>query len=183
MLDAGCLRLHCKGSVFTTHQFHCFTAPALLLRLPCTSCCRADGEAVYCLYRRALREEMYRASITRASSGDIDNTPVIEKVGCWVAGWRGGWVGVFRLVGQVCCLPALCLPAMQRHPPHPTCQQPPLSAPPAPLHPLPPCHPAAPQILSLRREKAQLLGYESFADVSMASKVGGWRTLKGTAWP
>jgi oligopeptidase A len=28
---------------------------------------------------RALREEMYRAYITRASSGDSDNTPLIEK--------------------------------------------------------------------------------------------------------
>lgn len=28
---------------------------------------------------RALREEMYRASITRASSGDINNEPIIEK--------------------------------------------------------------------------------------------------------
>lgn len=29
--------------------------------------------------RRALREEMYRAYITRASSGDADNTPLIER--------------------------------------------------------------------------------------------------------
>jgi hypothetical protein len=29
---------------------------------------------------RALREEMYRAYITRASSGDLDNTPIIEQV-------------------------------------------------------------------------------------------------------
>jgi len=29
---------------------------------------------------RALREEMYRAYISRASSGDIDNTPIIDKV-------------------------------------------------------------------------------------------------------
>lgn len=30
--------------------------------------------------RRALREELYRANITRASSGDLDNTPIIERV-------------------------------------------------------------------------------------------------------
>ncbi|KAF5778773.1 putative oligopeptidase A [Helianthus annuus] len=29
---------------------------------------------------RALREEIYRAYITRASSGDLDNTPVIEQI-------------------------------------------------------------------------------------------------------
>ena len=29
---------------------------------------------------RELRETMYRANITRASSGDIDNSPLIEKV-------------------------------------------------------------------------------------------------------
>ena len=29
--------------------------------------------------RRPLREELYRAFITRASSGDTDNTPLIEK--------------------------------------------------------------------------------------------------------
>lgn len=29
---------------------------------------------------RALREEVYRAEATQASSGDIDNTPIIEKV-------------------------------------------------------------------------------------------------------
>ena len=29
---------------------------------------------------RALREEMYMASITKASSGEIDNTPIIEKI-------------------------------------------------------------------------------------------------------
>lgn len=54
---------------------------------------------------RALREEMYRANITRASSGEKDNSPLIEKV------------------------------------------------------------------LSLKNEKAHLLGYENFAEVSMASKM------------
>jgi oligopeptidase A len=54
---------------------------------------------------RALREEMYRANITRASSGDSDNGPVIDRV------------------------------------------------------------------LALRAEKAKLLGYENFAEVSMASKM------------
>ena len=54
---------------------------------------------------RALREEMYRANITRASSGEKDNSPIIEKV------------------------------------------------------------------LSLKNEKAHLLGYDNFAEVSMASKV------------
>ena len=52
-----------------------------------------------------LREEMYRANITRASSGEKDNSPIIEKV------------------------------------------------------------------LSLKQEKAKLLGYANFAEVSMASKV------------
>jgi oligopeptidase A len=54
---------------------------------------------------RALREELYRANITRASSGDIDNSEIINK------------------------------------------------------------------ILSLRAEKAKLLGYPNFAEVSMASKM------------
>eukprot|EP00878_Enallax_costatus_P002366 GHUV01002542.1.p1 GENE.GHUV01002542.1~~GHUV01002542.1.p1 ORF type:complete len:832 (+),score=220.74 GHUV01002542.1:594-3089(+) len=54
---------------------------------------------------RALREEMYRAYITRASAGDLDNTPIIEK------------------------------------------------------------------ILQLRQEKAELLGFKSFAELSMASKM------------
>lgn len=55
---------------------------------------------------RALREELYRANITRASGGDIDNSPIID------------------------------------------------------------------QILTLRAEKAKLLGYPNHAEVSMASKVG-----------
>lgn len=55
---------------------------------------------------RDLREEVYRAFITRASTGETDNTPVID------------------------------------------------------------------QILTLRRAKAQLLGFDNFAEVSMASKVG-----------
>lgn len=54
---------------------------------------------------RALREEMYRAYVTRASTGDNDNTPLIDKV------------------------------------------------------------------LSLRGEKAKLLGFDNFAQLSMASKV------------
>lgn len=54
---------------------------------------------------RSLREEMYRANITRASSGDLDNTPVIDK------------------------------------------------------------------ILSLRQEKAKILGFANFAELSMASKM------------
>lgn len=54
---------------------------------------------------RALREEMYRAYVTRASSGDGDNTPIIDRV------------------------------------------------------------------LSLRAEKAKLLGFSSFAELSMASKM------------
>lgn len=54
---------------------------------------------------RALREEMYRAYITRASAGELDNSPIIE------------------------------------------------------------------QVLSLRKEKAQLLGFANFAELSMASKM------------
>lgn len=54
---------------------------------------------------RALREELYRANTTKASSGDIDNSEIIN------------------------------------------------------------------QILSLRAEKAKLLGYPNFAEVSMASKM------------
>lgn len=54
---------------------------------------------------RALREEIYRAYVTRASSGELDNTPVIE------------------------------------------------------------------QILKLRLEKAKLLGYNNYAEVSMATKM------------
>ena len=29
---------------------------------------------------RALREEVYRANITKASSGDLDNSPIIQKI-------------------------------------------------------------------------------------------------------
>ncbi|CAN1342794.1 Organellar oligopeptidase A, chloroplastic/mitochondrial [Linum perenne] len=54
---------------------------------------------------RGLREELYRAYVTRASSGDLDNTPIID------------------------------------------------------------------QILKLRLEKAKLLGYNNFAEVSMATKM------------
>ena len=54
---------------------------------------------------RALREELYRANITRASSGEVDNTPIINR------------------------------------------------------------------ILELRAEKAKLLGYPNFAEVSMVSKM------------
>jgi len=54
---------------------------------------------------RALREELYRAFLTRASEGDIDNTPIIS------------------------------------------------------------------QVLRLRKEKASLLGYENFAELSMAGKM------------
>ncbi|MBA0803290.1 hypothetical protein Gohar_013522, partial [Gossypium harknessii] len=54
---------------------------------------------------RALREEVYRANITRASSGDLDNTPIIN------------------------------------------------------------------QILKLRMEKARLLNYNNYAEVSMATKM------------
>ncbi|OWY66698.1 peptidase M3 [cyanobacterium TDX16] len=55
--------------------------------------------------RRDLREKLYRAFISRASSGDLDNTPLIEK------------------------------------------------------------------ILQLRREKANLLGFTSYAELSLASKM------------
>jgi len=55
--------------------------------------------------RRDLREKLYRAFISRASSGDLDNTPLIEK------------------------------------------------------------------ILQLRREKAHLLGFNSYAELSLASKM------------
>ncbi|KAL4854352.1 putative cytosolic oligopeptidase A [Chlorella vulgaris] len=61
---------------------------------------------------RSLREEVYRASITRASAGDIDNTPIIEEV------------------------------------------------------------------LALRQEKAKLLGFSSFAEVSMASKMATLQTAE-----
>jgi oligopeptidase A len=54
---------------------------------------------------------MYRAYITRASAGDIDNTPIIDKV------------------------------------------------------------------LALRQEKAQLLGFKNYAELSMASKVRGTRCV------
>ncbi|GAX73721.1 hypothetical protein CEUSTIGMA_g1174.t1 [Chlamydomonas eustigma] len=54
---------------------------------------------------RALREEMYRAYMTRASTGDVDNTPIISK------------------------------------------------------------------ILTLKQEKARLLGFKNFAELSMASKM------------
>lgn len=54
---------------------------------------------------RALREELYRAFLTRASEGDVDNTPIIT------------------------------------------------------------------QVLKLRKEKAALLGFDNFAELSMASKM------------
>ena len=55
--------------------------------------------------RRDLREKLYKANISRASSGDLDNTPLVER------------------------------------------------------------------ILQLRQEKAQLLGFNSFAEVSLATKM------------
>lgn len=64
---------------------------------------------------RALREEMYRAYVARASAGEGDNAPIIDKV------------------------------------------------------------------LGLRQEKAKLLGYDTFADLSMASKVGGVGGRRGVA--
>lgn len=68
----------------------------------------------FALGDRALREELYRAYITRASAGDLDNTPIIE------------------------------------------------------------------QVLSLRQEKARLLGFDNYAQLSMASKVGvSWRCVLG----
>jgi oligopeptidase A len=74
--------------------------------------------------RRELREKLYRASITRASSGDLDNTPLINK------------------------------------------------------------------ILSLRAEKARLLGFNTFADLSLAKKMAPsvqavedmFDTLRGASW-
>lgn len=62
---------------------------------------------------RALREEMYRAYLTRASVGDVDNTPIIEK------------------------------------------------------------------ILALKKEKAQLLGFENHADVSLATKMATLERAQG----
>ena len=61
---------------------------------------------------RALREEMYKANITRASSGESDNTPIIDK------------------------------------------------------------------ILSLRQEKAKILGFENFAELSMASKMADLKSAE-----
>ena len=61
---------------------------------------------------RSLREEMYRANITRASSGDSDNTPVIDR------------------------------------------------------------------ILSLRQEKAKILGFANFAELSMASKMADLKSAE-----
>lgn len=29
---------------------------------------------------RSLREEVYRAYVTRASSGDLDNTPLVDEI-------------------------------------------------------------------------------------------------------
>lgn len=63
--------------------------------------------------KRALREEMYKANVTRASSGEHDNSGIIEKV------------------------------------------------------------------LGLRLEKAQLLGYDSFAALSMASKMADLDSAEG----
>ncbi|KFM28533.1 Oligopeptidase A [Auxenochlorella protothecoides] len=64
-----------------------------------------DATKAFKRLNRALREELYRANITRASAGALDNTPVIERT------------------------------------------------------------------LELRREKAALLGYASYAELSMASKM------------
>uniref|UniRef100_A0A7N0TIE4 oligopeptidase A n=1 Tax=Kalanchoe fedtschenkoi TaxID=63787 RepID=A0A7N0TIE4_KALFE len=72
---------------------------------------------------RALREELYRAYITRASSGDLDNTPIID------------------------------------------------------------------QILKLKMEKAKILGYDNYAEVSMATKMATvgkaeelLEKLRGASW-
>jgi oligopeptidase A len=74
--------------------------------------------------RRNLREKMYRANLTRASSGSLDNTPLIQK------------------------------------------------------------------ILSLRGEKARLLGFPTFAELSLAKKMapsvaaveGMFETLRDASW-
>jgi len=74
--------------------------------------------------RRELREQMYRAYITRASAGPLDNTPLVQK------------------------------------------------------------------ILSLRAEKARLLGFETFAELSLAKKMAPsvaaveamFETLRGASW-
>lgn len=62
---------------------------------------------------RKLREEMYRAYLTRASEGEVDNIPIIEK------------------------------------------------------------------ILVLKKEKAQLLGFENHAEVSLATKMATLDKAKG----
>jgi oligopeptidase A len=62
---------------------------------------------------RALREELYRAYLTRASEGDVDNAPIIERV------------------------------------------------------------------LALRQEKARLLGFDNFAQLSMDSKMATLDTAEG----
>jgi hypothetical protein len=62
---------------------------------------------------RKLREEMYRAYLTRASEGEVDNTPIIEK------------------------------------------------------------------ILVLKKEKAQLLGFENHAEVSLVTKMATLDKAKG----
>lgn len=41
--------------------------------------CKAPNLRLVSRARRALREEMYRAFVTRASSGAGDNTPLIER--------------------------------------------------------------------------------------------------------
>ncbi|EFN52299.1 hypothetical protein CHLNCDRAFT_139059 [Chlorella variabilis] len=87
---------------------------------------------------RALREEMYRASITRASSGDIDNTPIIEKAS---GEQRAGSCGRAAQQGSI-------------------------------------TRRAAVPVLALRQEKAELLGFPNFAEVSMASKMATLETAE-----
>lgn len=114
---------------------------------------------------------MYRQSITRASSGEVDNTPIIEKAswGCVVEGGaEGGAVcsggcmaGLQRQLGAG--LPPALLPVVLATP----CLHPPRVPPNFLAWTLP-----LAQVLSLRREKAELLGFDNYAEVSMASKVG-----------
>jgi hypothetical protein len=103
---------------------------------------------------RALREEMYRAYMTRASKGETAPGACTPRSCCAcqqpcssATAWCHASISLPCSAAQLTRIPT-----------------------PYPAGELDNC-PIIEQVLSLRQEKAKLLGYESFAQLSMASKM------------
>ncbi len=121
---------------------HAVVAAGVQERERCTQGHTQVGDPHLCLPAGIPPMHQCRQSITRASAGDIDNTPIIEKVQCQPPHLHT--TACFHAVP-----PSFSL----------------VATPPGP------CHLEPSQVLALRQEKAELLGFKNFADVSMASKV------------